>query len=353
MIPILTIIFFQLGWFKNDLSSAGLEGSLTTSGSVTFSPSQKIAQRIARNMLVLSFFCASQKLFHPQKIWALLIQYIEVVMLIKNGAWLNFETSVYIVTSRLTAIQKWFVCWYVYSLLLSTYIDILVCTGYILVLFVIMFFCCGGVEGQVPMLQLHLKEQDTLELHMFCLDLGTQHDSQEIKCNQQGPASSLAAFFSHGTPMLGVGFSSRSCLNSLGCWMILEESHMASSWKRWRIQNKSVLKTTWNTDRDKGIYRKQVQHNYENIHQLMLMAEILHHLGCKKTLWLIYHIKLVSLRDFWAINHIIQVYHHEIFHIWPGRSWWRKRYKCQLKCPDHVHCQMTQVPPNGVADWSF
>lgn len=28
---------------------------------------------------------------------------------------------------------------------------------------------------------------------------------------------------------------------------------------------------------------------------------------------IIYHIKLVSLRDFWAINHIIQVYHHEIF----------------------------------------
>ena len=100
------------------------------------------------------------------------------------------------------------------------------CTGTV----VNMFFCCGGVEGQVQC-TVAFEEQDTLELHMFCLDLGTQHDSQEINATNKALQVPRQLFFSWDSNV-GSWVFQPFVLNSLGCWMILAKSHMASSWKR-------------------------------------------------------------------------------------------------------------------------
>ena len=151
--------------------------------------------------------------------------------------------------------------------------------------------------------------------------------------------------------MLGVGFSSRSFWIPLDVgWSLRKATWLVAGSADASKQIRT--KTTWNTDRDRGIYRKQVQHNYKTFTNYCWWLK-----SC--TTWDVrkpYDYLPYQTGEFTGfLSH--QPYHPSIpprnFHIWPGRSWWRKRYKCQLKCPDHVHCQMTQVPPNGVADWSF
>ena len=68
-----------------------------------------------------------------------------------------------------------------------------------------MFFCCGGVEGQVQC-TVAFEEQDTLELHMFCLDLGTQHDSHEINATNKALQVPRQLFLLMGLQCWELGF---------------------------------------------------------------------------------------------------------------------------------------------------